>query len=367
MPYKQFNRQRLKIKSLSERVSDMTISDLLDPSTAVAQDLPKYQIKAIEELAERIRSAKKSGASIIFSYGAHLIKNGLGLILNKLIENKWITLLTTNGAGTIHDWELAYFGQSTESVRHYVGEGQFGIWEETGRYMNLAIILGAIDARGYGESLGEMIESEKLIIPSHDSLKRELHKELLDNRLSDTFGMKAELLAYLEAYDIQPGVIDLPHPYKGISVLRTAFIYNVPLCVLPGIGYDIIYSHYLNNGAAIGKTSVQDFLTLAEAQLKMEGGVYVSIGSAIMSPMTFEKTRAMARNIAFQEGRSLDNTLIAINDIQPAGDNWDMEPTKDMPGYYLRFLKTFRRMHGEFRYIELDNRSFLLKLHELLK
>lgn len=367
MPYTHFNRKQLKIKPLSERVSDMTISDLLDPSTAVAPEVPEKHLREIEKLAERIKVAKEKGASIIFSYGAHLIKNGLGPILNKLIENKWITLLTTNGAGAIHDWELAFFGQTSENVRRYVGEGQFGIWEETGRYINMAIILGAIEGMGYGESLGDMIESEKLVIPYHESLKKELQKELTDNRLSDNFGMKAELLAYLKAYDIPAGVIELQHPYKETSVFRTAFINNIPLCVLPGIGYDIIYTHYLNNGAAIGKTAVRDFLALAEAQLNMDGGVYVSIGSAIMSPMTFEKTRAMARNIAFQQAKSLDDTLIIVNDIQPVGDHWDAEPTKDMPGYYLRFLKTFRRMHGDFRYIELDNRAFLLKLYDLLK
>lgn len=367
MPYPIFDRQRIRVKPLAERKHDMSVSDIMLPDTEPPTISP-VRMESLKNLATRIKQARQLNKQVIISYGAHLIKNGLGPILNELIKDGWVTTLCTNGAGTIHDWELAYFGKSTENVRRYVGEGQFGIWDETGRYMNLAILLGAAENKGFGESLGEMIEIDKLLIPSHFSLKDELARELRNDSFdNDTFGARAELLAFLKTHHLNAGAIDLQHAYKEFSVLRTAFTHRVPLCVLPGIGYDIIFTHPLMNGAALGKAADRDFLTFANSQLDLDGGVYISIGSAIMSPMTFEKARSMARNIARQENRSLDNTFIVVNDMQPAGDDWKIEPGKESPAYYLRFLKTFRRMHGEFEYIELDNREFLLNLMNLLK
>jgi len=367
MPYPIFDRREIALKPLAERVHDMSIADLLQPDSKPPK-IPNDKLNTIQKIADRIKQAKANQKSVIISYGAHLIKNGLGLVLNELIKAGWITTLATNGAGTIHDWELAFFGKSTESVERYVGEGQFGIWDETGRYMNLALVLGAAEGKGYGESLGEMIASEKLLIPSHNSLTEELQRDLKTNLMAqDTFGARAELLAYLKKNNLKPGVIDLPHPHKNFSVLWTAFVNRIPLCIMPGIGYDIIFTHYFNNGAAVGQTALRDFLTFTQAQLNLDDGVYISIGSAIMSPMTFEKARSMARNIARQEKRSLDDTLIIVNDIQPAGEDWKIEPTKESPAYYLRFLKTFRRMHGQFAYVELDNRQFLLNLVQFLK
>lgn len=365
MLYDYFDRNKLKIKPLSERVSDMSIDDLLSPSTEPPQ-VPALQMEALEMIAKRIQNARKAGAEVIVSYGAHLIKNGLGPVLNWFIENDFVTTLATNGAGTIHDWELAFHGKSTESVRRYVKEGQFGIWEETGRYINLAVALGAANGEGYGESLGKMIETERLEIPTVRDLEKELQESLDGGLFSVEFGAKAELLRFLLEFELASGVMSVPYPHKDKSVLRKAFVHKVPLCVMPGIGYDIIFSHYLNLGSAIGKTAVQDFLTFTKSQENLDGGIYISIGSAIMSPMTFEKARAMARNIALQEGRSIDDAMLIINDVQPAGDNWQNEPTKDQPGYYLRFLKTFRRMAGDFHYVEMDNRAFLLNLLKLL-
>lgn len=366
MPYPIFDRKRLHIRPLNERVHDMSVDNLL-PQGTPPPVIPADKMTMVKGIAKRIEQALVRKKSVIISYGAHLIKNGLGPILNRFIEKKLVTVLATNGAGTIHDWELAYFGKSTESVRRYVGEGQFGIWDETGRYINLALTLGAAEGKGYGESLGEMIEQEKLVIPLTTVLNEELQMDLKNKKYDNTLGARAELLAYLEDHQLASGIIDLPHPFKQFSVLRTSYIHNTPLCIMPGIGYDIIYNHYLNNGAAIGKTAVQDFLTFTQAQLNLDGGIYISIGSAIMSPMTYEKARAMARNVAIQEGRSLDDTSIIVNDIQPVGEDWKIEPGKESPAYYLRFLKTFRRMHGNFEYVELDNREFLLNLLYLLE
>jgi len=365
MPYQYCDRRRLDIKPLSERVSDMSLDSLISPTAAAPQISPS-QLKNLQRIADRITSARARGAEVIISYGAHLIKNGLGPVLNGFIENDLVTTLATNGAGTIHDWELAFHGKTTESVRRYTQEGQFGIWEETGRFINLAVVLGAAKGYGYGESLGSLVEAEQLEIPHIDDLRFELKTSLDANQLSDESGAKVELINYLQKFDISPGVLSVPHPNKEVSVLRKAYIHKVPLCVMPGIGYDITFTHYLNCGSAVGKTTLQDFLTFTQSQLNLEGGVYISIGSAIMSPMTFEKARSMARNIARQENRSLNDVMLIVNDFQPVGKDWDVEPTKDKPGYYLRFLKTFRRMAGDFHYVEMDNRAFLLNLLKLL-
>jgi hypothetical protein len=108
---------------------------------------------------------------------------------------------------------------------------------------------------------------------------------------------------------------------------------------------------------------MRDFTTFAEAVSRLEGGVYLSVGSAIMSPMVFEKSLSMARNLARQEGRTIERFLIVVNDIQPGDWDWRAgEPPKEHPAYYLRFCKSFARMGGEFRYARVDNRAFLNRL-----
>src|SRR5262249_37541913 len=143
---------------------------LVDP--AKSPPLSSAQIQsAIRDCADKIRSARKRNASVVLMYGAHLVKNGAQRIVNALIERGCITHLATNGAGTIHDWELAFLGRTEESVRENVATGTFGAWDETGRYIHLALLAGALHNEGYGRSLGRFIEENGATLPSPADLE----------------------------------------------------------------------------------------------------------------------------------------------------------------------------------------------------
>ena len=138
---------------------------------------------AIAATAAAIRRARDNGASAMLAYGAHLVKNGLGPIVARLLETGWITHLATNGAGTIHDWEYAYGGRSEEDVRSHVAAGCFGTWDETGRYIHLAVLSGAIAGMGYGEALGRFIAEDGCELPERTSVQdaRQSHREHPDS------------------------------------------------------------------------------------------------------------------------------------------------------------------------------------------
>jgi len=343
-----FNRANLKILPLSQRQSKSNIQSIM-----INPDYPNFSINPhpkIEKISKEIIKARKNNKPVILTFGAHLIKNGLSLILKKLIENNYITHLATNGAASIHDWELAFHGKTEEDVRKYIQQGQFGIWQETGKYINLAIILGALKNKGYGESISEIIYKEKLEIP--EQLSNEIKQKLEQNniQLNQT--------------------ITINHPYKNYSIQTQAYENNIPFTIHPGFGYDIIYSHPLSNGASIGKASEIDFLKFVNSISDLEGGVYLSIGSAIMSPMIFEKSLSMARNLAHQQNKEITDFIIVVNDIQKSDWDWnsEQEPGKSDPAYYLRFCKTFHRMNArEMHYIQQDNREFLVSLYQALK
>src|SRR5439155_22678651 len=135
--------------------------------------------------------ARKRAAGVMYMYGAHLVKNGGSGIINRLIDRGWITHLATNGAGAIHDWECAFQGWSTESVEKNVATGTFGTWEETGRNINLALLVGGIHEEGYGTALGRFIQEDGVMIPKAAELENQLRNAPADP-LSPA---RAELLA----------------------------------------------------------------------------------------------------------------------------------------------------------------------------
>ena len=124
-----FSRDRLEIFPVSRRVNKIDIQrEAIDPAVYPVE-LTDAALRDVETTAAELRRAKKLGAARVLTYGAHSIKNGLGPVLSRLAEGGWLTHLTTNGAGVIHDWEFAFQGESGEDVRRYATEGQFGIWE----------------------------------------------------------------------------------------------------------------------------------------------------------------------------------------------------------------------------------------------
>ncbi len=355
-----FDLSQLRVHPLAERRSLTSVEEILiDPASPPPPPNP-----LIAEAADRIASARKRGASVILMYGAHLVRNGAARLVTELMERGWITHLATNGAGSIHDWEYAWLGRSTENVEENVADGSFGTWDETGRNLHLALLAGGLRGEGYGASVGRLIHEDGITLPSAEDLKRELAAPD-DLRV----GAQADLLAAMRRHSIAAGRQALTHRWKHASLLAQAFRLGVPATVHPGIGYDIIACHPLFNGAAIGRAAEVDFKNFVGAVEGLDGGVVLSVGSAIMAPQVFEKSLSCVHNVRFQEGRETvrDHTFYVV-DLQDGG-GWDWsqgEPPKTNPAYYLRFCKSFSRMGGAMRYAQYDNAAFIHRLvHDL--
>jgi hypothetical protein len=366
MLHPKFDRDQLRIKKLSQRSNKLSVAKNLIPLSQEPENLSARDRELISETADRIKSAILKKRSVILTFGAHTIKNGLAPVLIALMNEGWVTHLATNGAGIIHDWEFSYQGKTSEDVRENVKNGQFGIWDETGFYINLSLIVGAYEGLGYGESVGKMIFLEGLQIPEVSLLKDDVKNKI------DSFPEKAaaaiDLLGVINKFRLEPGFMSIPHPFKKYSVQAHAFELNVPFTGHPMFGHDIIYNHPMNHGAAIGRTALNDFLYFTESVSNIEDGVYLSLGSAVMSPMIFEKALAMAQNIEIQRQSHIDNHFMLIVDLARSEWDWNKngEPPIDNPAYYLRYCKTFSRMGGETHYLAADNRDFLLELYHNL-
>ncbi len=366
MPYPQFNRKKLIHFPLKERHN---LVDILKDNIQPNQNLPPIEEKLYDQLkyiASRIISAKQKQAKVMLTFGAHAIKNGLAPVFISLIQNKLVDHLATNGAGIIHDWEFAYQGKSSEDVRQNVKEGRFGMWQETGFFLNVALAVGAFNGEGYGEAIGKMIETDGIEIPSTATLQENVLLTFTND--PERAAAAADLIGLIKKLQIKEGRIYVPHPYKEYSVQAAAYRNNIPFTAHPMFGHDIIYTHPANCGAAIGRTAERDFLSFVHSVSQLSNGIYLSIGSAVMSPMIFEKSMSMARNLAKQNGADIEGHLIVVVDIARSDWNWqkDGEPPKNNPAYYLRYCKSFSRMGGELIYLCMDNRDFLLHLHRLL-
>lgn len=360
------DRFHVKMKPLAERHNRVLIERDHVPVSAEPSALTGAARAVAVETATRIAGARRNGRPVMLTFGAHTIKNGLSPVLIWLIEQGWVTHLATNGAGIIHDWEFAFQGASSEDVQSGVERGEFGNWHETGFYINLAITVGASEGRGYGDSVGALIEREGLEIPTCESLSTRACELLASN--ADSAAACLDLLASVRDLNLDPGWLQVPHPFKEWSLQAAAFRLGVPFTGHPMIGHDIIYNHPANNGGAIGRAAVRDFLTFAGSISRLDQGVYLSIGSAVMSPMVFEKSLSMAKNIALQEGRRLAGYFIAVVDLAESHWDWSAgEPPEDNPDYYIRYCKSFTRMGGELRYASADNRDFLLELAHTLQ
>jgi hypothetical protein len=366
MSYPQFDRGAVRMKPLAERVNKLEIERDHVPIDRPPAALRPATDQVLNDLVDRMAAARSGQRSIMLTFGAHTIKNGLAPVLIHLMEQGWLTHLATNGAGIIHDWEFAFQGKSGEDVRGYVKQGQFGNWQETGFFINLALNLGAYRGMGYGESIGAMIQQEGLEVPEAAELEAEVAAALPADPARAAAA--ADLLGIVRKFGLSPGRIEIPHPWKRYSVQAAAFRLGIPLTGHPMFGHDIIYNHPMNHGASIGRVAERDFLTFAEGVRHIDHGVYLSIGSAIMSPMVFEKSMSMAQNLALQHGQSIKSHYILVVDLADSRWDWSQgEPPEDNPDYYLRYTKSFSRMGGTMRYVTADNRDFLLALDQALQ
>jgi hypothetical protein len=354
--------RNVKILPLAKRQSMARLEDIL-ATRAIRRRPAEANLAMIRQCASDIAQARAKKASVMLIYGAHLIKNGAALILIRLVQKNWITHLATNGAGAIHDWEFAFGGVSTESVKDNVATGTFGTWEETGRSIHLALLAGALDGDGFGRALGKFTSQDGATLPTVESLEAAF-RAAPSHELSPA---RAELLQAMRVHHLQSGRHAVTHRHKESSVLAQSFNLNVPLTIHPGIGYDIIANHPMFNGAAIGRAAEMDFRVFGGAVEDLDGGVVLSVGSAIMGPQVFEKSISCVNNLRLQAGRPIvSGHNIYVVDLQDGG-RWDWtrgEPPKDNPAYYLRFCKSYSRMGGAMRYLQIDNVAFL---HHLLR
>ena len=285
MPHEQFDRSRLRLKPLAEREHDLDMSVVMDLA-----DAPESENADLAALADRIVAARRRGSAVIWALGAHVIRAGVQRFLIDLMERGVITHLAGNGAVAIHDFEFALIGATTESVAKYISEGQFGLWQETGRLNDIARA-AAGNGLGFGETIGHEIATN-----------------------------------------------DFAH--ADISVLAAAWRLGIPATIHASIGYDIVHEHPNCDGAAIGAASYTDFLIFARSVEGLEGGAYLTLGSQIMGPEVYLKALAMARNVALQEGREIADFTTAVFDLKPLPDDYHAQPAKDDPNYYFRPWKT---------------------------
>jgi hypothetical protein len=357
--------QQLKVRPLAERRSLTRVEEILVDPASSPPDAPPEILAAVRDCARAMADARRNQAGIMLIYGAHLLRNGAALIVERMMARKWLTHLATNGAATIHDWEFAWLGRSTESVRDNVADGTFGAWDETGRYLHLALLAGGLRAEGYGQAVGRFIWEDGTELPEPAGLR----SAILDDPSHPLTPARADLLVTMQTHQLTPGRHTVAHRWKHASILAQAHRYQVPLSVHPGIGYDIIANHPMFTGAVIGRAAEIDFRLFGGAVEQLEGGVVLSIGSAIMGPQVFEKSLSCVNNLRLQQGRKVvAGHRIYVVDLQDGG-RWDWtsgEPPKTNPAYYLRFCKSFARMGGALRYVQCDNRLFVHHLyHEL--
>jgi len=365
--YPKFDRDRLVFRPLAKRKNKVYIERDHVPADAVPRALGAKGVPTMAETVDRLVRARHAGKSRMLVFGAHSIKNGLAPVIIRLMEAGWLTHLATNGAGIIHDWEFAFQGASSEDVRENAARGEFGAWEETGFYINLALLIGAYRGLGYGASLGAFVQYEALEIPSAEALDAEIRSSLDSGNTAAT-AAAADLLGAVKKFSLPAGTMSVPHPWKRFGLQAAAYRLGIPFTSHPMFGHDIIYEHPMNHGAAIGRCAERDFLTFAQGVRGLEGGVYLSIGSAVMSPMVFEKSLSMSQNVAIQEGTRIDNHYMLIVDLQESHWDWTQgEPPESNPDYYLRYNKSFSRMGGQMRYLTADNRDFLLTLLQALE
>jgi hypothetical protein len=365
VPTQPLDLARVRVLPLAQRRSLTQLQDLLVEPSDIPAPCPPGVATQIHTCARHIRQAQQHGAAVMLIYGAHLIKNGGQLLIAQLLERGWLSHLATNGAGTIHDWEFAWLGRSTESVRDNVATGTFGTWDETGRNLQLALLAGGLRGEGYGRALGRFIYEDGITLPAAGELDDQIRGQP-DDPLTPA---RAELRLAMRQHQLPAGRHMVLHRFRNACVLAQAFRQDIPLTVHPGIGYDIISNHPMFNGAAIGRAATVDFRWFAGAVERLDHGVVLSIGSAIMGPQVFEKTISCVNNLRLQQGRSIvRGHQLYVVDLQDGG-GWDWsqgEPPRDNPAYYLRFCKSYARMGGNLHYVQCDNIAFLHHLFRAL-
>ena len=266
----------LNTYSVYGRHSKVSVDDFAAPMQAgmtirqLLAALPK-QLAGVDfpDLVARIATAHQQQRPIILGMGAHVIKVGLNPVLIDLMQRGIITALALNGAGIIHDSEIAMVGRTSEEVANVLGAGAFGAAQETGEVLNRAITAGAARGVGIGQAVGEML-------------------------LANNF------------------------PHNDKSLLAMAAQLQIPVTVHVAMGTDIIHIHPDVDGAAIGKAGHYDFRVFCRLVSELEGGVYLNVGSAVLLPEVFLKALTVARNLGHQVKQFTTANFDFIRHYRPA-------------------------------------------------
>jgi hypothetical protein len=332
--YRCFNADQIKTYPVAGRTNKVKLSDLIDVTQITESAYTSTEDESIKALAQTIVNVRKSNKPVIFFTGAHLVKNGLGPIVVDLIRRKVLTLVATNGAGTIHDFELALFGETSEYVPNALPEGQFGMATELG-FINAVLAEGNQRQFGYGESLGCMIHDNKF-------------RQSVEKRLGRS----------------EP--IRFQHP--EVSIIAAAYENNIPLTVHVGIGTDVIDQHPNFDGSDKGGCSGRDFLIYTNEVTQLaNGGVALNIASAVTGPEVLLKAVSMAGNI----GKAPFGIITADFDLKP----YHHEAMKDEGScyYYFRHHKSVvtripEAFNGKGYYIQGEQKITLPRLYrEIIK
>ncbi len=260
---------RVRTYPLRERTSKVTVDQFASPVdgkgslAAFLDGLPRLLgAQTLRDLADAVVSAREKDRPVVLAMGAHVIKVGLGPVVVQLMEEGTVTALALNGAGAIHDWEVAAVGATSEDVPAVLHHGRFGMAAETGEALNGAASQAAAGGAGFGETLGRRIVEANL-------------------------------------------------PHRGASVLARAFELGIPVTVHVALGSDIVHQHPSADGAAIGQATFTDFRRLVTVVSQLSGGVWINCGSAVQLPETFLKALSVAENL----GHAIDGFATANLDM----------------------------------------------------
>jgi hypothetical protein len=314
--YDAFDLSRVNTYPLNTRLNKVTLNDLVRPEKLddLALDLPKDTCEEIEDIARAIVSSRQAGRPVVVFTGAHLIKNGLGLLLAEMVKRDLVSLVAGNCAAAIHDFELALIGQTSENVPDALGKGRFGMAREFA-YINYAISLGNKYKLGLGESLGRTI------------CDKDFRREVL-------------------ALDMKGDLPDkFTHP--KVSLLTACYENNVPFTIHTGIGTDVIDQHPSFDGQAKGGCSGRDFLIYTNQIAKLtDGGVVLNIASAVTGPEVLLKAVSIAANTGSVPKGILTADFDLREDVSRAssprfeGGTPSTQSDESSQGYYFRDQKS---------------------------
>jgi len=252
------------------------------------QSLPDIlKARDFSRVVEALVRARRLGKSVILMAGAHVIKCGLNPVLIELLKKKIITSIALNGAGMIHDFEIAFGGKTSEDVAANLKNGKFGMGRETAEFINHAVEDGVVQGSGLGYSLGRAIAASKL-------------------------------------------------PYRDSSLIAQAYKYKIPVCVFVAVGTDIIHQHPSFCAALTAEGSLRDFHALVEEVTGLnKGGVVLNFGSAVVLPEVFLKALNLARNLGNKVQDFTSANFDMIYQYRPAQNVVSRPVASGGQGYYI--------------------------------